>query len=495
MNAKPLRQALSFQAALLRSASWLVPGQYREEWLAEWKSELWYVRRAHENQPREGCVTSFSLGAFNDALSLRFRGRARSKHSQLVRLGSPSKCLGVLSTLAAMNVGLCFLVPGSRHTILPSPYPDARHLVVLTRSGFESGYPTISVTEFRSWTKSRQPNSAKLAFYEPTFGSLSSSSHQGQAIPIALASENLFRLLKVPIGLPLQDRSHGKQFASLVLSDRAWRVRFAQDPRTLGSIVEISGRRARVVAIIPDDLWRLPGQVEAWLLLSDEGLARLPVKGSEGFVLAHFKVDAPRTSNDEPREITLSSEGGGSHSYGGGSLATKVKQPVVNFLLEILMACLTLPALTSFSLGEYPASRSSTSLVNTIRQWLFFATKILLILPTAFCGSLVLANVADPQGQSVYLIQMLASYGGCLFGLCWALCDQRQRCPTCLQSLTNPAHVGHASRNFLAWSGTELVCANGHGLLHVPETSTSWFSKQRWLYLDHSWRELFPLRP
>jgi hypothetical protein len=31
----------------------------------------------------------------------------------------------------------------------------------------------------------------------------------------------------------------------------------------------------------------------------------------------------------------------------------------------------------------------------------------------------------------------------------------------------------------------------GHTLLHVPGLPTSWFSTQRWLYLDTSWGFLF----
>jgi hypothetical protein len=31
----------------------------------------------------------------------------------------------------------------------------------------------------------------------------------------------------------------------------------------------------------------------------------------------------------------------------------------------------------------------------------------------------------------------------------------------------------------------------GHTLLHVPSLPTSWFSGQRWMYLDTSWEFLF----
>jgi hypothetical protein len=57
--------------------------------------------------------------------------------------------------------------------------------------------------------------------------------------------------------------------------------------------------------------------------------------------------------------------------------------------------------------------------------------------------------------------------------------------------VTNPASVGLASRTFLGWNGTEMICMDGHTLLHVPAMPTSWFSDQRWLYLDSSWQFLF----
>jgi hypothetical protein len=31
----------------------------------------------------------------------------------------------------------------------------------------------------------------------------------------------------------------------------------------------------------------------------------------------------------------------------------------------------------------------------------------------------------------------------------------------------------------------------GHTLLHVPSLPTSWFSSQRWMFLDSSWEFLF----
>ena len=55
----------------------------------------------------------------------------------------------------------------------------------------------------------------------------------------------------------------------------------------------------------------------------------------------------------------------------------------------------------------------------------------------------------------------------------------------------SPIPIGCPSQTFLEWYGTEFICAQGYGLLHVPEILTSCYSSPRWLYLDRSWSSLF----
>src|ERR1017187_6048700 len=95
---------MSIHLAILRSAAWLVPGEQRAEWLAEWNAELWYVRRSSELQP-----TSFCLGAFRDALWLR-RNSPPNEQSRL-RLQSPAQCLGFLGLVAAGCILLALRYP------------------------------------------------------------------------------------------------------------------------------------------------------------------------------------------------------------------------------------------------------------------------------------------------------------------------------------------------------------------------------------------------
>jgi hypothetical protein len=88
---------MTIHLAMLRSAAWLVPGEQRADWLAEWSAELWYVRQRCRRQ-----VTGFCLGAFRDAFWLR---RNRPPDGQRrPYLESPARCLGFLALLASACV-------------------------------------------------------------------------------------------------------------------------------------------------------------------------------------------------------------------------------------------------------------------------------------------------------------------------------------------------------------------------------------------------------
>ena len=148
-------------------------------------------------------------------------------------------------------------------------------------------------------------------------------------------------------------------------------------------------------------------------------------------------------------------------------------------LHALLITFLVLPAITSLRLGEYPANSHSPPLATRLRRWFFLAIKIALIIQILFCTS-ASSKLIQPYVWVIYLLAFR-----------WALIDQRQRCPVCLRLLTNPTRIGRPSQTFLEWYGIELMCAKGHGLLYVPEIPTSWYSTQRWLYLDPSWSSFF----
>jgi hypothetical protein len=174
------------------------------------------------------------------------------------------------------------------------------------------------------------------------------------------------------------------------------------------------------------------------------------------------------------------------------SLAQRARLPFSIFLFTLIVALITLPATTALPLGEYPRHSGRLAWTVRARRWIFLSTKATLVVSLVYFSSVGFAygfhSLSSTAAQS---IQLATSFLGFLLGFRWILQDQRKRCPVCLRALSNPARVGQASRNFLAWNGTELICAGGHGLLHIPEIPTSWFSTQRWLDLDASWGSLF----
>lgn len=165
-----------------------------------------------------------------------------------------------------------------------------------------------------------------------------------------------------------------------------------------------------------------------------------------------------------------------------------IQRSFVDFKFVLVFACSILPAITSLSLGELSELNNVLSWKESLRRRAFLSAKVGLILIITYFWSLILTC-----GRVVFIPQVLQAIGliwGSAFALRWCLNDQRRRCPVCLQPLVCPVWVGDRSRYFLEWNCTESVCPEGHGLMYVPERPASWFSTQRWLSLDSSWRGL-----
>jgi hypothetical protein len=134
-------------------------------------------------------------------------------------------------------------------------------------------------------------------------------------------------------------------------------------------------------------------------------------------------------------------------------------------------------------------------------RWnLFLVAKVALTLLVCFLGTMlvmepvrVLAAQVVPHGM-IWLadwVELIFSAVVVTTALRWALLNQERRCQRCLKLLSEPTRVGPGSRNFLEWNGTELVCAEGHGRLHVAEMQGSWCWYDLWLEIDSGWHGIF----
>jgi hypothetical protein len=125
-------------------------------------------------------------------------------------------------------------------------------------------------------------------------------------------------------------------------------------------------------------------------------------------------------------------------------------------------------------------------------SFLFFVLKTgLLLIAVLLCGlEFTHAAAINMIGGTDLLTEPLSTW---LF-LMASIRDQRKRCRVCLRRLGLAAQVGCPGCLLLNWAGTELVCVEGHGMLHVPEMVSCWNEVDQWTALDDSWIELFAKR-
>lgn len=161
------------------------------------------------------------------------------------------------------------------------------------------------------------------------------------------------------------------------------------------------------------------------------------------------------------------------------SLASSLTDEFKRFLVEV-------PLILFVTLAISPRTHTDQSATNRKRYWikrhLFLGTKtsltllLMFLLSADFCQPMHAAtpNVAD--FLQIFSFTILA-----LVGVRWALHDHGQRCKQCLRALASPTPVGRPSHNLLEWSGSELICKQGHGALSIPEMETSWCESSEWV--------------
>lgn len=447
------------QHSLLGGASLLVPASERAEWLREWRTELWYVTREHAPQT-ENCqnhgwvVATFCLGAYPDAFWLR--ARFWQRHRPLARIrGSALACLCLLVGVLLMSWAFSAFSPRvaavkemSRIRVYPlrmgnseAALSDAQSQVVASL-GFMRQY----FDGFSRYSLFREAVSVRSTY--------------GSEWTVAHANPDLFAVLHLPVHFMMHSGTAQAQLPEIVLSHEAWMRYFGGRPNIVGTVLRVGSVHAVIAGVAGEASDDLPGNADAWLLEKE-----ILSKRDSGVYVAGY----------------LSAFG---YFEMGPRWALS--------LFGVVLALLAVPGITCTSVGRLGAGSCKPSLAKRARFWAYLMGKLLLSLPIVYFISVDLDCVlARPFTDFSGYIQFLSSFVLCLLAVHWAFLDQRRRCPSCLRFMTHPAAVGQLSRTFLAWKGTELICEAGHSLLHIPDTPTSWFNVQRWLWLDGSWQVLF----
>ena len=471
--------------ALLRGVALVVPAEQRRDWYLEWSSELTYARGVcHPGGVLSLAaiwkLTSFCLGSLRDAACVRGMARKPVKGPRM--LGSARQCLLRLCALLAVCTLIARFLPGVRSEEDAARNQVAPGVIVIDQKPSHGSYDrSIPFSEFQNWTSGHQRYFSRLAFYWPEIVNT-----DGHKWIVGHASAELFEVL----GLTLpEDVVAGVDEA--VLSRFRWQHSFGGNPHIIGEVVSLAHRRVRIARIAPDSNWELPGKPDLWIVESTQAFLR-DSQDRSGYVVAQLAAAGRGEMIDGVIPIAAVYQNGEEAELCGVRLAVCADGSFSIYLFSLFFAILALPPVTSVFASESNFVSHPRSVATRVRCWTFVGVKFLLVAALGYFGAVDVAYCGFQDfSRSAEFLQFLASFSICLFGLRWALSDQSRRCPVCLRLVTHATQVGTASCSFLDWSGTEMVCMEGHVLLHVPNLPTSWFSQPRWTYLDTSWDFLF----
>jgi hypothetical protein len=486
---------------LLRLASLLVPKAQRKGWYQEWYGEIWHWAHFLAESGRLNANSKLDLarhcwGAFPDATWHRFN--QEKVHRSVREIPRSARfCLGSIWSLLLLLVLSTGLAPTIRRGFTPLPYYQPDRIAVLSFPDRDAYYPDSGLFQaVRRWSRESRTTSA-MAAYSLRVSKVVAGADKFPARS-ARVSPNLFEMLGVRASL-------GRLFVPgdvqncpdcLVLTEDLWKERFGGDPGVIGRKITFSGAESTVIGVLPSTFTFLTPEASVWALppsADDIGDAGDPV----GAVLRLRPGVSAAQAAEDLRVRAF--EDRAALDYATPEVAmmvSRARQAAKIYVFFVVLALVGGLALASSQLAATRAQKIRLDARGRARLWAFLILKILLLLSTCFVFSLEVPSrisilltgsirpLVGPISAWLFLVSAMA-------GLFWSLHDQTRRCRVCLKRLGNEVSVGAPSYLLLDWSGTELVCSDGHGLLHVPEMNSSWLDDEQWVHLDESWKPLF----
>jgi len=482
---------------LLRTASLLVPTAQRAEWYKEWHAEVWHWLHFLSESGRLNQQTTLELmrhcwGAFPDAAWHRFNQKKVLRAFDEVPRDARF-CLGMCLFLLVLVVVLTGLAPTIRSGFRPLPFRQPDRLAYLSLHGNFSQLNEVSLfrdaANWSQWGKSTEMVAAyswhpvALIFPDDVVRSIS-----------ARVSPNFFELLgnKAALGRVFAPGDEASCAGCIVITHHLWQSQFHSDRAIIGKTISLDGRPATVVGVLPENFVFIFPEVSVWMLPGWGG-STTNLTQRTGAVLRMGQHTTLAQTAEEFRRFANNA------GYPGPQTETFVSRAHQGTRLYLFFCALSLfgcIALGSSRLGRAKTRKLKLSLRDSFRWWGFFFLKTLLLLALCFVASLEFTGRASIilTGSVHPLVGPFSTWlflVSAMIAISWSLYDQGRRCRLCLKRLGHAASVGTPSYLLLEWWGTELVCSDGHGLLHVPEMRSSWQEFDQWVSLDESWKPLF----
>ena len=230
----------------------------------------------HKDDVRDERGTSWLYDGWND---VRFAARALRRRAGFTAVATITLALGIGATTTLFGVVRRVLL-----TPLPYGNPDGIVEVWSAWKGFDQTW--LSYDEWEGW-KARIPAFADIGLFSD--GSVTFDGDAPERVRSASLHANVFPILGVKPMLGRgftaeEDRPGGPNV--VMLGYGLWQRRFGGDPAIIGRDVQISGRAAKVVGVMPPD-FRLPldfgadGPSEAWFPLATDATQQGALPGPE----------------------------------------------------------------------------------------------------------------------------------------------------------------------------------------------------------------------
>jgi hypothetical protein len=491
----PIRGLIRHSRWLLWIASLLVPKHQRKAWYEAWCAKVWHWAHFLYESGRLNARTRLELAnhvrsAFGDAVWLRFD---RDKVLKVVRERprTPRFCLLAIATFFLLAVISSGFAPTIRSSFSRLPYnaPDRLAHLSFTNNYIRFHLDSLFLAVSRWAEQSKTAEAVSAYSWEPaTVG----AARDPVEVISARVSPDFFDTLGVGAGKGrlFHSGDEGQCANCIVISNALWQYGFHHDPAIVGKQVVLQGISSTVVGVLPNRFGFVSPEISVWTVGPSPADSFTTAERTGVVLRLRPGVSISRAGEEFPSLV------GSATGIDLTSIKTRVQQGTYIYLLFTMLAFIGSLVLLAYRLVNSSGPKVHLSLRDNYRWWMFFATKTVLLVATCFLVSLegtrraflVFTGVVPPFAGPVCTWLFLVST---ILALSWSLRDQCRRCRICLKRLGHEASVGAPASLLLDWWGTELVCSQGHGMLHVPEMHASWLDMEHWTPLDDSWKPLF----
>ena len=495
----PAQRVFAICRSILWLASWLAPARERQLWRESWTRRAWHwcmflAESGSLNRKNKLELAKFCWSAFPAAFWLRYdREEFFARWERVRRL--PSFALGTIGCAALLLLATSGIVP-ALHSWLSSPIPDPQRVQIISIDGKFRRVRTETLLGLAAAWKGSKLLTA-VAPYSWAAGKLQT---QQRTVPVLTArvGPEFFQVLQLnaAIGRTFRSGDENGCVDCAVLSDEIWKYQFHADPSIVGHKVVLDGYPRTIIGVLPRNFHLLPANISAWMLLD---WAQPPYSNFVERIGAVARTTPGATTRRVEAELADRSENAGyvfpASLVRVTSGPAELRYYISSYLLLLLLSVAS-AVLIVYARSGGGVARAPIALRHRLRWWTFLVAKTVLLLVTT---GLLAWSFVQYLSVSIYgsIHPMTNAVGLWLFlvlalaPLSWGIRDQQRRCRVCLRRLGTPIAIGAPGHVLLDWSGTELVCSEGHGVLYLPDSQANWLERARWDNLDASWADLF----